>query len=156
MEMADQKRAFVYAWLQDEDGDAFGAALKVFGADTSAALRYSHEWSHSDEVLKLRDEVLAEYGEEAFLPTKGDAVKLAWKMAQTETVPVRERVAALALFSELRGFVSKGGTNVTIDNSVKSLTSNVMQVPMPASIDEWQEKAKFQQRQLVENARSTH
>lgn len=151
----EQKEQFALAWLRIPD-DAFEAALLVFGMDTGAALKASALWVKDSDVLRIRDELLAEYGEEAFLPSKGDVARLAWQMANDKfSGTVKERVAALALYAELQGHIVKGGTNVNIDQSVKQ-TNNVLQVPMPASVEEWQQKASAQQRQLVENARSTH
>lgn len=150
----ETKTAFAIAWLREPE-DAFKAAMVVFGMDTNAALLASTKWTNDADVLRIRDELLDEHGEDAFLPSKEDAIRLAWKMANNEYAGTKDRVAALHVFSELRGYITKGATNVNIDQS-KTVTHNVLQVPMPATTAEWQEKAKVQQRMLVENARSTH
>lgn len=153
----EQKKTFCIAWLRlgCDPEESFRAACQVFLTDTGAALRASMNWPIDAEVIKIRDELLNEFGEDAFLPSKGDATRLAWAIANDDKLATKDRIAALSLFSELQKFITKGSQTV-IDNSTKTLTNNVMQVPMPASADEWQEKAKMQQKQLVSNARPTH
>jgi hypothetical protein len=149
----EQKEAFALALLNNPD-DAFKAACIVFGNDTSAALKASTFWVNDAQVIEYQDKLIAEHGEETFLPSKHEASRVAWRMATDETRGTKDRVAALALFSELQGYITKGA-KVSIDNSDnRQVNNNVMQVPMPASFEQWQENARRQQAQLIENARS--
>jgi hypothetical protein len=152
MALDKDKAAFALAYLKKPD-DAFGAALTVF-SDTGAALRASMNWINDDEVLAEMDRLEGEYGVDAFLPTKEDICRDILKIAADAYAPTKERVNAYRLYAEVRKFIEKG-TKVDVNNSVNQ-THNVMNVPMPASIEEWQEKARFQQKQLVSDARPTH
>lgn len=151
MSDTEDKRAFALAWLRQPD-DAFKAACEIWPNDTQKALKASSFWVRDPEVIAERERLLDEHGEEAFLPSKHDLAREIWKLTQDG---LREdRIKAMKLYAEVRGFIEKPQTNVNVDNS--KTTHNVMLVAMPASIEEWQQKAVAQQKQLVSNARPTH
>jgi hypothetical protein len=143
-----QKRLFAYELLCNPD-DAFKAALAVFGDDTGKALQLSTQWKNDQEVARYVQEYKEELGDEHFLPSKADSAMIAYKIANDAKVPAEDRLKALRLYADIRGFIEKQGT--TVNNNI--LTSNkVMVVKDHGTDDEWEDKIAAQQAKLIETA----
>lgn len=144
----EQKKRFAVELLKDPN-DPFKAALQVFGQDTGMALRASSTWPKDTVVLDYMQEAIGELGDLHFLPSKADLAREAWTLATSPTVPVDDRLKAMRLYGDVRGFIEKQGT--VINNNV--LTNNkVMLVKDHGSTDNWEERLIEQQAKLVEDA----
>lgn len=145
---AGRKKMFAYELLVRPD-DAFKAALVVFGDDTAKALQVSSSWPNDLEVKQYIEEFKEELGEEHFLPSKADSAMIAYNIANDQKVPAEDRLKALRLYADIRGFIEKQGT--TVNNNI--LTSNkVMVVKDHGTDDEWEDKIAQQQAKLIESA----
>jgi hypothetical protein len=101
----EEKRAFVRAWLKISD--PFKAAVAVFGPlQASKCLKVADEWPKDSLVLALKEELLEENGEEAFLPSKAE---LARRVIDTADgfIQVENKLKALRLYAEVMGFIAK-------------------------------------------------
>jgi hypothetical protein len=147
-ELVAAKKRFA-AMLLKEPGEPFKAALAA-GLDTGQALRASVEWINDSIVLEEQTRLIEEQenGELDFLPTKAEAARLAWNIANSATF-VEDKLKALKLYADMRGFIPKVEA-VKIDNSVTH--NKVMIVKDQGTDEEWEAKARMQQRKLVEEA----
>lgn len=134
-------------------GDAFKAALDIFGTDTGRALYAASHWLQDPVVLAEKERIVEDGGEMALLPTKADLARKVWEMATDETkfVEFKDRLEALKYYGALRSFVDKpaeskgeGNTNV--------VAQNVMIVRDHGTNEQWENKLAEQQRKLLENA----
>lgn len=105
----DEKRAFARAWLRQSD--PFKAAVAIFGPlQASKCLKVADEWPRDLQVLKIKEELLEEGGEEAFLPSKSE---LARRVIDTADgfIHVENKLKALRLYAEVMGFITKPETD---------------------------------------------
>lgn len=151
------KQRFAAALLK-QPGEPFKAALSI-GLDTGKALRASSEWVNDEIVLKEQERLLEENENGAldFLPTKADAARLAWDMANNDAAFIEDKLKALKLYADIRGFIEKPAA-VNVDQRVTN--NRVMLVKEFESDEDWEAKALEQQRKLVSeasgNANSKH
>ena len=99
------KEAFVQAWLREPD--SFKAAAIVVGASNiGRALQISAEWVSDEWVLSRRQELLDEFGEGHFLPTKAAAARLALELHDKSRFS-EDKLKALRLFADIMGYIPK-------------------------------------------------
>lgn len=70
---SELKRLFAIGMLKTpikKPTDAYDIATSIFGSDTVAAMMAGANWPTDVEVLRIRDELLAEHGPQFFLPSK--------------------------------------------------------------------------------------
>lgn len=104
------KDAFAAAWLRNGD-DIFKAALEVFGfAQAGKALEYADKWALDPYILEKKKSLLADDGEDAYLPTKGQIARKILD-AHDKAPMTDDKIKALRLYSELMGFITKDGVN---------------------------------------------
>jgi hypothetical protein len=145
------KDLYAMALLRQPD-NPFGAAVKLVGTDTSRALEISHYWPNDQYVLARQAELLAEFGEEAFLPSKTDLARKVYGMA--DTLPEgKEKIAALRLYADIRGFIEKTTAIANVTNNTV-VQNRVMVMKDHGTDGEWEEKASRQQALLIEHART--
>lgn len=105
----------------------FEAGLKVFGSDTAAGLWVSQNWLYDAEVLASKADYLKTSEPTNTLLDKEqlEAKVLAFvdekDIHGRYLVDAKERLAALKLYAEIKGFSGK----VNIDASTKNFTNNV-------------------------------
>lgn len=144
----EQKKRFAIELLRNPS-EEFKAALAVFPDDTGKALLVSNRWPSDPEVIALKEMAIDELGDMHFLPTKADLAREAWNIAVAPTVPVDDRLKAMRLYGDIRGYIEKQGT--VVNNNV--LTNNkVMVVKSHASPEEWEQRLVEQQKQLIHDA----
>lgn len=144
----DLKTRFASELLKTPD-NPYRAASVIFPDDKSKALSAARLWPNDIVVQKATTKLLDELGEMNFLPSKADAARIAMGIAQDEKQEVDDRLKALRLYSDIRGFIDKQGT--VINNNV--LTSNkVMLVRDTGSNEDWEQKTIEQQARLLEDA----
>jgi hypothetical protein len=148
----EKKKRFAVEHLKTPQ-EAFRIASSLFGDDVGRALDVATRWPSDPDVLRFKEEAVQEVGDLHFLPTKADAARLAWDLANTNNLLVEDRLKALRLYSDIRGFIEKQGT--TINNNV--LNSNkVMLVTDHGDTSDWEAKLAQQQQTLIENATIRH
>lgn len=143
------KDAYAMLLLQAPN-DPFGCALKLFGTNTVRALEVSQTWVCDYYVLSKQADLLAEFGEDHFLPSKAIAARRVFEMAEMSNADRKDRLAAYRLYAEMRGFIEKGG-GININNNIT--TNRVMVVKDHGSNDDWERSAAGQQSKLIEHSR---
>ncbi|HEX2242719.1 MAG TPA: hypothetical protein VHK27_05615 [Gammaproteobacteria bacterium] len=145
-----------FAELLLRENEPFKVALVLYPDDTGRALRIAHEWPTDPQVKAFQQSAIDAEGEITFLPTKADAARLAWNMARDEGKFTEDRLKALKLYAEIRGFIEKPAVNVSQTNNTL-VQNNVMVVRDHGSDEEWSEKLRNQQKRLkadvIEHAR---
>lgn len=143
-----QKKKFALEYLKNPN-EPFKAGVAVFGDDTSKALVASTRWVKDPDVLAYMEEAKEEMGDMHFLPTKADLARIAWDLGNDTNRHVDDRLKALRLYADVRGFIEKQGT--IINNNV--LTNNkVMLIKDHGTPDAWEQKLAEQQAKLIEDA----
>lgn len=100
-----QKDAFAVAWLKH--GDPFPAALEVFGHENGGvAILFSSLWAKDPYVLRKRQELIDERGEEGFLPSKAEIARKILAVHDAATF-ADEKTRALRLYAEVMGHITK-------------------------------------------------
>lgn len=151
-EQTAMKAAFAAALLRYPN-DAFKAASLVCGTDSGRALRMAWEWPNDPGVLEKQKELLEEYGEEHFAPTKAQASQKVYEIASDERVDAKVRLAAFDLFCRIKGFIQKPEGTVINNNNTVVNQNRVMLMRDHGTVEEWEEKLRAQQAKLVEHSR---
>lgn len=145
------KKAFAYEWLK-EPKNAYAAALAVTGRDTFAAMQIVDNWCYDTEVVQFKNDLISEYGEEHFLPSKFEMCRDVIDKAR-ETMCPDSFAKLYKLAADMRGFIEKPG--VTINTSVTN--NKVMVVPVgrlndngTVNEDVWEQQAVAQQQATIE------
>lgn len=145
------KIAFAEQWLRNPH-NTFEAAMQVCQGRTLEALQMSQAWMFDSEVLQLKEELVAKYGEEHFLPSKSDMLHSIYRRANQDHTANEDFVKLMKLAADMRGMLQEK-TAVAINN----ITNNkVMMVPVfvdasgkVASDDSWEQSLIAQQQRLV-------
>lgn len=143
------KDLYAAALLRTPD-DPYGAAIKLFGDNPIKAIEVSQKWPFDFYVLTKQSELLAELGEDEFLPGKAALARRVLDLGDNPQTDKKERLAAYKLYAEIRGFVEKSG-GVQINNNITN--NRVMVMKDHGTNDDWEAKAKSQQAKLIEHAR---
>lgn len=101
------KKRFAEAWFRL--GDAFAAGQEIYGSNLGQALWVSSHWVLLPEVLAMRDAVAAAQPDPE-LPDAEETAREAFLFFSNGApfTTGKDRVAALKLYAELRGFIGKG------------------------------------------------
>lgn len=144
------KLEFAQAWLRQPD-NAYAAALTLV-EDRFQAFRMAEILAKDPEVKEIKKQLIDEYGEEHFLPTKSDMVRQIFQRAQFATED--GFVKMFTLIANMRGFIEKQAP-VTINNT--QTNNRIMVVPMAnlndnGSVDanHWEKLAISQQTALTQ------
>ena len=148
----EQKQRFAVELLKDPN-DPFKAALVIFGNDTGSAWLASRRWPDDPIVRAATDAAVEQLGDMHFLPSKAALAREAWTIATNPQIHVEDRLKAMRLYGDVRGFIEKQGT--VINNNV--LTNNkVMMVKDHGSDDAWERRMMEQQTRLISDADEPH
>jgi len=136
-------------------GNAFKAACVVFPDDLNMACIKAVEWNNDPEVLaeierlkNIEDKALKDEEENlSLVPSKNEALELAWNLANNRLVEPRDRVNALKLFNEVAGYMPDKTINKNVVTEVK--TNRVMVIKDFGDNEAWEKRAIDQQRELV-------
>ena len=143
-----QKKQFAIELLKDPS-KPFIAACAVFRDDTGTALKIAGRWPTDPDVLRFQAEAVDAVGDMHFLPTKAEAARLAFSMASDDKATRDDRLRALRLYADIRGFIEK--QSPIINNNI--LTNNkVMVVKDHGSVDAWEDRLMQQQSKLIDDA----
>lgn len=125
------KKLFAIAVLKKplrKPQDSYEIGTMIFGGDTVGAMRAGASWPTDPDVLRLKDELIAEKGIDFFLPTKEELARELLDIANEKfdnghlKHDARDREKLLRLYAELMGFIEKplpgkkgGGTAAPVD-----------------------------------------
>jgi hypothetical protein len=145
------KRKFAELWLRNPS-QPYQCILELIPDDRVKAISVMGVLTIDPEVKAIQEELLEEYGEEHFLPSKAQMVRKVLDRADQATEDGFIKMMKLA--AEMRGFVDK--TGVTINNNHTVNANRVMVIPsMPKTEDgvidvsQWQQQALSQQATLT-------
>lgn len=151
--VSDLKRKFAERCLFNPN-NKYVAALECTNGNPQEAMRILETWLYDDEVKAYETELLAERGEEAFLPSKANMIQGLLNRLANPGCTDDDYVKLMKLAADMRGFIEKPG--VTVNNNIT--TNKVMNIPVfigsngqPASMDEWEQQLITQQQTLVED-----
>lgn len=125
--------------------DPFAAALQLFPGETAKALQTASELARDPEVLRQMDAIAQDKGEEALLPSKADLCREVWermKKAEEE----RDFANLARLYGDIRGFIQRPNE---ANQMVNVIEQKVMIVKDHGTNDEWEDKLKKQQHNLI-------
>lgn len=144
----EEKKRFAIELLKSPN-EPYKAATAVFGADTGKALVASSRWPRDPDVVQFMDEALSDLGDMHFLPSKADLARVAWELANSPLTHVEDRLKAMRLYADVRGFIEKQG--ITVNNNV--LTNNkVMVIKDHGDTAQWEQRLLEQQTKLIDDA----
>lgn len=151
MTTKDQKRKFAELTLKGTS--ALEAAEIALDGDTGEALRVAQEWDDSDEIQQLREDIEAEHGEGAVLPSRESvALEVLQHARRTDNEDYKTR--AYKLYCDMMGYIEKPAQTV-VDNSTKTI-NHVMRVPLATTMDDFKAMSAGQQTKLLEDAKNTN
>lgn len=138
-----------FAELSLRESDPFKVALVIYPNDTGRALRIANEWPNDPQVKAIRQSFVEaeEDGETAFLPSKADACRLAWNIARDAEKFTEDRLKALRLYGEMRGFIEKPAA-VQVNNQT-NVAMRVLVVKDYGTNDDWETALRQQQKKLI-------
>lgn len=151
-ESLELKQAYARALMRIQGTNRYyEAAVMVVGggaANIGKSLWIASNWPSDPEVIRETQKLLRSVDLKEDLPSKEQAAMLAWEMANDAAADVKDRKATLELYCNIRGFIEKPGTNVTVPINI---ASNVMVVKDHGEDDEW-ERALAEQQDMLTNA----
>ena len=130
--------------------EPFKAALLVFPTNTNRALKVANEWTLDPEVIDLKDQLIEELGEEAFLPSKAEFARKVWDKMDS-CWDYGDFAKLSKVYAEIRGFVQKPLTQ--IDIGANNTTQNVMIVSDTGTDETWEQKLLKQQQALTDESK---
>ncbi len=120
------KKQFGIEW--GKCGKPFEAACKIFEKDTSAALWIASNWLADPVVVAAKDVYLKAVDAEMSLLDKDSFAAMLMQIAnekhpekQVYFLEAKERINALKLYAEVRGFLNKNETNINNFNNNEGL-----------------------------------
>lgn len=152
MDDAERKKRFAYQILLEPD-EPYKAGLAAYPEKDNyhnhMAMVVAQDWLNDVDIHLLKRQLIAEHGEDFFLPTKQDLAREIWKTAKNGKTS--EKLAAQRLYAEVRGFIEKP-VAAQINNTVSNTTNKVMVVPARTSDADWEDAVAAQQAKLVSAA----
>lgn len=131
------KRLFASAWLRMPD-NPFAAAREVDAENPGKQYYMSTHWINDPYVLAEKEKLVAHFGAVARVPTKEE---LALEIYNRDCKDDGQRLQYLKFFAQLMGYTEEegAGKSININNMVGV---RVMPVPVAASDDEWEKRAR--------------
>lgn len=124
------------------------AAARTIEAHPGKASWITINWTYDEEVLAIQGQAQKEFGPSAVLPSQDEFAVILLKDAQS-IKDDETRLKYYKLFADVRGYITKEGSNVTNNN----LTVNkVMAYPITGNVDAWEKHAIAQQDNLLKQA----
>lgn len=101
------KRAFAAAYLKNQK-DPYIAAKKVFPGqqNLNRITTVAFYWPNDKDVLQYMEEIVAEFGSAAYLPSKEEVIRKILDLAEQQHTPVKEKLAAFKLAAEMSGHIT--------------------------------------------------
>ena len=141
--MSDERKTLFAELLLKTPDNPFKAAMGVC-REAGEALLISQNWPDDEFVISEQKRLLVEFGDDHFLPTKEELARTVFEAAK-EARFEENKVKFLKLYADIRGFIAKPETNVTVQNT----NNRVMIVKENGSDDDWANKLLKQQRSLI-------
>lgn len=147
----EAKADFARALLRDPR-HPLPVAISVVGErDMARAIEISRDWPNDAIVKKIQKELIKEFGESYFLPSKEDLARDVYEITRENKATVNEKLAAFRLYADIRGFIEKQAMNNIQNNTI--VQNRVMIMPDYGSDDNWEEKLVTQQAKLIEHVK---
>ncbi len=140
----DLKQQFALALLTFV-GDATKAAERVAPGNAYYAKYMAEHWPNDPYVIRAKKELIDEYGDDFFLPSKYDLGRKLTVIMDTCPDPT-SKLRAIELYARIFSHLQPNGAINVNSNNVT--TNKVMLVRDYGSDDQWEERALAQQRQL--------
>lgn len=142
--MATMKR-YAYEMLKNPN-DSLGCARRAFVNDDISAAQVADWWPTNPYVLEFRAQLLAEFGEDHFLPTRADIARELFSIGTSAACEAKDRINALDKLAHLLNYVEKP-SSVTVNTG--ETNNRVMLVRDHGTDHDWEKRAKEQQAKLI-------
>lgn len=132
------KKLFAAAWLRMPE-NPFAAAREIDPENPGKQYYISQNWINDPIVIAEKEKLVAHYGPVARVPSKED---LALEVYKRECKDDAQRLQYLKFFAQLMGYTDdpeNAGRSININNMVGV---RIMPVPVAASDEEWEKRAK--------------
>ena len=127
------------------------AATTIFTRDMKTALRVSREWPEDVDVLRIKQELVA--NNEAFLlPDKASLALAVWNKMQSDGVDADDYAKLARLYADLHGYIEKQKEAPVVNNTI--ILPRAIEVPTYINDDEWAAEAERQQAELLGHSRT--
>ena len=123
------------AGLLKNPKEPFKVALLLFNGDVQKALLAATDWIHDPYVIQKKKELIEEFGEAKFLPTKFEVAREVIDVARDEN-DSEVRLKAYRLYGDYLGYIEKPGD--TINNQYNQ--NNVMMIKDHGDDNDWESK----------------
>lgn len=148
MDEMTAKKLFALA-LFKTPGNPYIAAKEAYPADENTQDWMVENWLNDpwvlDEIKRLKAESLVV--KPRALPTKEEAIELAWNIATAEGIESKDRILALKLFAEISNYMPDKTINKNVVTETK--VNKVMAYKDHGDDLTWEQKAVMQQRILA-------
>jgi hypothetical protein len=148
----EDKKKFAAELLRNPQ-QPFVAALAVYPDNNNWALFVATHWPQDADVLKFQQEILKDHPETDFLPTEAELARAIWDKMNAKFTPIEDFTKLGKLYAEIRGFIKKTDTNITVNANTDN---RVMVVKDLGTDEEWENKASKQQQALLNVSTSKH
>ena len=142
--MSDERDAFALAFLR-HNGNAYAAARELFPGDVSRAIIVSETYPREAGFQDRLAAVKRTADEDEVLPSKAMLAEELWNIGTAAIHDVKDRLAALKLYADIRGFVKR--PEPAQPANITNNTQNVLVVP--AHGNGWESAAIDQQAKLI-------
>jgi hypothetical protein len=142
------KELFAEEWLYNPS-NPFEAAKKVLGNDFERCSFAASNWPYDPFVNSVCRELITKNGKEKYLPDKYDFARRILELEENRALASDERnsrVRALEAAGKFLGMITRNETTV---NNTKTI-NRVMIITESPSLEDWQIKARKQQKELTD------
>lgn len=143
----------LYAIALLREGDPFKAACIVFPGDPQRAIWAKDTWATDPVVIEEKERLIAEHGEEFFLPNEIEFARNLWQRAQN-AVHDEDYAKLMKLYADTRGF-TKTQSNAPQVNILAPKVMLLSQEVESKTDDEWEIMLREQQRALTNDSPSS-
>lgn len=133
-------------------GSAYDAAISMFPNEVGVALSAAVNLPEDTVVIKELDRLKKTGATLDLLPNESVVLKKLWDKLQQPCIEDKDFISGVKLYSEIRGYIKKN-PEIVVNNQPKQ---KVLVIPASKSIEEWEEKAMKQQKDLTDVARTKH
>lgn len=134
--MTEHQLKYQFAKMLLGGVEPFKAALKLFPDNTNRALRIANEWPVDIEVEQLTDKIIAEEGEEQFLPNRAELARSVWDRMHHQFTMIEDFTKLGKLYADVMGFIQKPTVTVNTQNNTRSVKVDIENVNTVAQAEQ--------------------
>lgn len=146
--LAQRKKLFAERYLANPQ-EVYQAGVAAWPDDPREGLMIATVWPHDPEVQRYCNELHAN-GASINVPSRETIIQEVLDLGRTAAnAELAERLKAYELAAKMMGYIAPPQTNV--NNKTTLVNNRVMVVKDHGDANEWERKAKEQQKRLISN-----